>query len=179
MGTSRSATEFAGKITKMATVTQRTQKELVQQGSLTGKTIILAEAAAKGVTPSSRIAGGKWGVRYDVKGFNNPTSLLRITGPFHLVENDTSPHLIYRRASRARGRGARRINRERSLAQTFGGTGAYSGGSLKFGDTYRKVVSHPGTKGKGIFKAARKKIDRAVPIVMSQRLSAGWRTALR
>lgn len=180
MGTSKSAGEFAEKITKMALVTKERQKQVVDQGALTGKEIIISQAAARGVSLNSRIAGGKWGVRYDTKGFNNPTSLLRITGPFHLVENDTRPHAIYRRAARVRGRGSRRANRANQLAQAFGGVGAYSGGSLKFnGSVYRKVVDHPGTKGKHIFRDAKKKIGKAVPVVMSQRIVGGWRSALQ
>jgi hypothetical protein len=180
MGTSRNAAEFSRKITNVATVTQRRSKEIVEQGALTGKAIILAEAAAKGVTPTSKIAGGRWGVRYDTKGFNNPTSLLRITGPFHLVEGDNKAHRINRRTARVKGRGSARANRQRALNEAFGARGAYTGGSLKFADgTYRKVAHHPGTKGKGIFKAAKVKIGTAVPVVMSQRLVGGWRSALR
>lgn len=180
MGTSKSAAQFADKITRLATVTQERQKQTVERGALTGKELIISQAAARGVSLNSRIAGGKWGVRYDTRGFNNPTSLLRITGPFHLVENDTRPHAIYRRAARVRGRGSSRANRANRLAQAFGGTGAYTGGSLKFnGSVYRKVVQHPGTKGKHIFRDAKKKIGRAVPVVMSQSIVSGWRSALK
>lgn len=180
MGTSKSAAQFAGKIRQMAEVTQSRQKQIVDQGALTGKEIIISQAASRGVSLNSRIAGGRWGVRYDTRGFNNPVSLLRITGPFHLVENNTRPHAIYRRAARVRGRGSTRANRAAALAQAFGGTGAYTGGTLKFnGSVYRKVVNHPGTKGKHIFRDAKKKIGRAVPIVMSQRVVGGWRSVLK
>lgn len=179
MGTSRSAAEFADKITKLATVTQARSKEAVSQGALTGKEIIVAQAAVRGVSLTSRIAGGKWNVRYDVRGFNNPTAFLRITGPFHLVENDTRAHPIYRRAARARGRGSKRINTERRLAQAFGGTGAYSGGAMKINGDFRRVVQHPGTKGKHIFRDSKKKIGKAVPVVMSQRIVGGWRSVIR
>lgn len=180
MGTSTSAAEMSRKITKMATVTQQRQKQTVSQGALTAKEIIIAEAASKGVMPNSKIAGGSWSVRYNVKGFNNPTAFLKIGGAFHLVESDTKPHRINRRVARAKGRGSKRANRQQALNEAFGGQGAFKGGSLKFpsGD-FRKVVSHPGTKGKHIFRSAKTKAGKAVPIVMSQRLVGGWREALR
>lgn len=180
MGTSKSAAEFSGKLVKMATITQSRQKAVVGQAALTVKEIILAEAAVKGVSPSSKIAGGSWGVRYDIRGFNNPTALVRINGPFHLVDRATKPHRINRKVKTARGRGARRINRQQALNEAFGGTGAYKGGALKLPDGgYRNVVQHPGTAGKGIFAASKAKSRVAVPIVMSQRLVGGWREALR
>lgn len=180
MGTSRSSAEFSRKIVKAATITQQRSKMSVEQGALTAKTIVLAEAASKGVTPQSRIAGAKWGVRYDVRGFNHPTALLRVQGPFHLVEGDTAPHRINRRTARAKGRGGRRANRQRALNEAFGGTGAFTGGSLKLADgSYRKVVRHPGTKGKGIWKSSKVKIRAAVPRVMAQRIIGGWREAFR
>lgn len=180
MGTSTSVRQFSGKITKMATVTQRHEKELVNQAALVVKELIYAEAAVRGVSPTSKIAGGNWGARYDIKGFQNPTALVRVWGPFHLVERDTKAHMIYRRGRRVTGRGARRINRHQSLAEVFGGTGAYNGGALLMPDgKFRHVVHHPGTTGKGIFDAAKVKARVAVPIIMSSKLTTYWADALR
>ena len=180
MGTSSSAAQFSKKITDMATITQRRQAQIVEQGALTTKEIIIAEAAAKGVSPGSRIAGAKWSVRYDVKGFNNPSALVKILGQFHLVDRDTKRHRIYRKTSRARGRGSSRANRQSALDQTFGAKGAYTGGALKLGDGgFRHVVDHPGTKGKGIFAAAKVKAEIAVPRVMGKSVVSGWGQALR
>lgn len=180
MGTSKSAAEFSRKITALATVTERRSKESVAQGALTTKEIIVAEAAARGVSPTSKIAGGGWRVTYNVKGTTNPAALVSIKGAFHLVENDTSPHRIYRKTARAKGRGSARINKQRALNEVFGGVGAYTGGALKLRDgRFRRVVNHPGTKGKGIFKAAKQKAGKAVPIVMSQRLVSGWKSVLK
>lgn len=180
MGTSSSAAEFSRKIVKAATVTQTRSKMSVQQGALTAKTIVVAEASSKGLTPGSRIAGAKWGVSYALKGFNNPTALLKVTGAFHLVESDTRPHQIYRKGRRVKGRGSSRINKAQGLAEVFGGKGAYTGGSLKLADgSFRKVVHHPGTKGKNIWGAAKPKIQRAIPEVMSRHIIGGWREAFR
>lgn len=180
MGTSRSAAEFSQKLRAAAEITQIQSKQIIEQAALTGKEIVLAEAAAKGVRPESRIAGGRWGVRYDTKGHWNPTALLRIFGPFHLVDRDTRKHRIYRRAQRVRGRGSTRMNKQIRLNQVFGAKGAYTGGSLKFHDGgFRKVADHPGTTGKGIWAAAKQKINVAVPVVMSRRVIGGWRQVFR
>ncbi len=156
MATSTSAAQFAGRITKLATVTKTRQAAVVNQGALTAKLIILSEAQAKGVSPSSKIAGGKWGVGYDVRGFNNPTALVRIRGPFHLVDRPTKAHEI--RPRRRRGSGKRAIT---------------------IGDSVYAYAHHPGTRGKGIFRASKVKAAKAVPLVMSQRIIGGWRDALR
>jgi hypothetical protein len=180
MGISTNPAAFSKKITHMATVTQRRQKEVVAQGALTAKEIVIAEAAARGVTTNSKIAGAKWGVRYDIKGFNNPTAIVKVLGQFHLVEGDTSPHRIYRKAARARGQGSGRINRQQTLNEVFGARGAYKGGALKFpSGEFRYVVNHPGTKGKGIFAAAKRKAYVAVPRVMGKSVVSGWEQALR
>jgi hypothetical protein len=180
VGTSTSAAEFSRKIVKAAHATETRAKMSIEQGAFTAKTIVLAEAGSKGLTPGSRIAGAKWGVSYNIKGTGNPTALLKVTGAFHLVEGDTKAHMIYRKGKRAKGRGSGRINKQQALSEVFGGTGAYTGGSLKLADgSFRKVVHHPGTKGKGIWKAAKPKIERAVPTVMAQRIIGGWREAFR
>lgn len=180
MGTSQSPAEFSRKIVNMATVTQRRQREIVNQAALTVKEIVIATSAAKGVSPGSKIAGGNWGVRYDIKGFNNPTALVKIWGPFHLVDRPTKAHRINRKVAKAKGRGARRINRQQALNEVFGAQGAYKGGALLLPDGgYRHVVNHPGTQGKGIWKISVEASNHAVPIVMSQKIWDGWRQALK
>lgn len=180
MGTARNAAEFSKKITDLATVTQQKSKAVVEQGALVAKEIMVGEAAAAGLTPGSKIAGAKWGVRYDVKGFNNPTALLRFQGPVHLVNNDTRSHKIYRRVDRAKGRGSSKINKQAKFDQVFGGRGAYKGGSLKLANgNFRKVVNHPGTSGKHFFEKGRAKADKAVPVVMGRRLVGFWQGALK
>ena len=155
MGTSHSAAQFSRKITSLATVTQRRQRETVNKGALLAKQIIIAEAAARGISPTSRIAGGKWGVGYDIKGFNNPSALVRVRGPFHLVDNPTKPHTIPK---------ARRRRTPKRLALPDGGV--------------RTSVQHPGTKGKKSFPAAKNKARVLVPRAMGQSIISGWRSVL-
>jgi hypothetical protein len=158
MGTSTTPAQFAQKITNLATVTQRRQTMIVNEGALLAKTIILAEAAAKGVSPTSKIAGGKWGVRYDVRGFNNPSALVKVYGPFHLVDGPTKPHTI----------GPRTRGRRRSGKQ-----------AVSFNGTVRRTVQHPGTSGKRIWPVAKAKAGLAVPRIMGKSVISGWRQALR
>lgn len=152
MGTSRSAAEFSRKITNLATVTARTQRIAVEAGALTAKEIMVAEA---GLSSSSRVAGAKVSVGYDVRGFSNPTALVRWRGPFHLVDNPTRPHTI---PKSRRGRAKR-------LKLPDGGV--------------RASVQHPGTSGKRSFPRAAAKAKIAVPRVMARPLVSGWRQALR
>lgn len=157
MGTSNTAAEFGRKVRSLGTVTETRARDAVHAGALTTKTLILAEATTKGLSPTSRIAGGRWGVSYNVAGTTNPTALVRVKGAVHLVESDTKAHPIGRRT---RGRRA--------------------GTALKLADgSFRRVVNHPGTQGKGFFKAARDKAEVAVPIVMARGVLAGWRAVLK
>lgn len=48
--------------------------------------------------------GTRVGVRYDIKGFKNPTSLIRAFGPVHFVERGTKPHRIPKQRNRGRKR---------------------------------------------------------------------------
>lgn len=146
--------KFVADIHKMATITERRQAQIVGQGALVTKEIILAEAASSGVPPTSKIAGGKWGVRYTVKG---KSALVRITGAFHLVDRDTKAHPL---KPRTRGRGARKK-------------------AIAFNGVARASAMHPGTKGKGIFADAKAKASVAAPKIMSKSVVSGWRDALR
>jgi hypothetical protein len=158
MATTTDPKKFVADIRKMATITQRRQVQIVNEGALLTKTIILSEAAQAGVTPASKIAGGKWGVRYNVKGFNNPAALVRIFGPFHLVDRPTKSHEI----------GPRKKGRRRSGKK-----------AVSFNGIARATVQHPGTKGKGTFPDAKKKASVAVPRIMAKSVVSGWRDALR
>jgi hypothetical protein len=154
MATTTDPKKFVADIHRMATITERRQSMIVGEGALLTKTIILGEAAAKGVAPTSKLAKKKWGVRYTVKG---TSALVRINGPFHLVDRDTVPHQI---GPRKKGR------RSGKKAVSFNGIA-------------RATVEHPGTKGKGIFDAAKHKASVAAPRVMAKSVIAGWREALK
>lgn len=107
-------------------------------------------------------------LRYDVKGVNNPTALLRAVGPWGLIEYNVPDHSIFPRLSTIPTRGIRRnqrryMMRERELNQAFGVRGTYSGvrpmpvaeGVYRF-----SARNHPGTTGKRPFG---KGMDKASP----------------
>ena len=71
--------------------------------------------------------GARVGARFDIKGTQNPTAMIRAIGPLHLLERDTQPHLIKPRSRR----GAK---------------------ALAIGDGFAASVEHPGTRGKHPFQ---------------------------
>ena len=190
MGTSRTPAQLVAKINHLATVTQQTRKIAVAEGALATKQIMLATAAAKGVTPGGKIAGRKWNVSYDVKGTNNPTALVRFTGPFHLVENATKPHYIAAKGlggSRAsRGERAFQASASRFLSGSSRASGAFGGArrskgakALHIGSSlFRAYVFHPGTSGKGVMPIARTVAARRVPHVMASSMRGSWRRVI-
>lgn len=133
MGTSKTPEQFVGKINESAKRLQKERRAIVDDASLVMKRAI--EGSIRTVVPDMNMSGVgrsgvKVGVRYDIKGTRNPTSLIRATGPLHLVENPTSPHTI------PKARRRRKV--------------------LKFGDgEFRRTVEHPGTRGQRPFRKGR------------------------
>lgn len=181
MGTSRTAAELAATLRDLGTATQRRMGEVVNEGGLATKTIMLSAASARGVSPGSKIAGKKWNVRYDVRPGLNPTALVRFTGPFHLVNNPTGPHHIAaKRLGRSSTRRGRQGRAERGGRGVFGGFGDRIGAkSLRFGGSNFAYVNHPGTPGKQIFQAGRAIAVQRVPRVMAARQVSIWSGVLR
>jgi hypothetical protein len=109
--------------------------------------------------------GAKVGARYDIKGGDNPTALIRATGPLHILESDTSQHIILPGGvGRAQGRSrvARRAAKQDLYNALFGGSVGSGATPLRtpYGPRYR--VNHPGTTGKKTWSRA---IERAIPKV--------------
>ncbi len=165
--TSTVGTDIASRMRKLSGEFSRFQPEAVKRGSLDIKRAVEHELR-RAVGADMRMSGvgnAKLGVRFDLKGTRNPTSLIRAVGPWQLIERDTKPRTIFVRAgrtARTRGRGsgaanraARRQDVQNRLDQAFGGVGAYRFGTLRFqgrsGLAFRRVVRHPGTKGKAPF----------------------------
>jgi hypothetical protein len=161
MGTSRSAAELNKKMQDIATTIPRATRAGVTQASQAAKETIIAVAASRGVSRSSRIAGGKWSVGYNVKGTTNPTSLIRIRGPFHLVESNTRAHEI--KARRAPGSRSRRRGKR----------------ALAFDGVVRTRVQHPGTRGKHIFRDAKQRIMKQTPPAVFKHILADVSQRLR
>lgn len=152
MGTSTSAAQFAGKMNRIASTLPKTARNGVATSSLAGKQTIQSVASSRRVRPDSLIAGRRWATRYDIRTIGaRTTALLRITGAFPLVESDTPAHTIS--ARRAPGRRSRRKGAK----------------ALNIGGNIRASANHPGTRGKHIFRDAKKIIvNRTPPSMMAQ-----------
>lgn len=157
MGTSRSVEQFADKINGLARTTTKRQEQIVRTGADATKRLMLATASARGVKPSGKLAGKSWNVRYDLTRGATPSALVRFTGPFHLVNNNTAPHEITPRASRGR-RGKK---------------------ALRIGNDLRASASHPGTRGKRIFQTGREAAGKTVPKAMAAQMVRAWHEGLR
>jgi hypothetical protein len=185
MGTSKSFGELAGKMEHLATVVPKATREGVRSGALATKQIIVTTAASRGVSPASKIAGSKWSVGFDIKGKYKPTALVRIRGPFQLVERDTKLHVIAARRLASRTAARRRLG-EIALAGggvSFGqfrntktGTGKKA---LVINGSPRAYAVHKGTKGKFIFRDSVTRAERVVPPIIRKRIHIDMAFALR
>jgi len=77
---------------------QKAQRRGVQQSALV-VTRSIRQQVQNATGGDSRLSGvgrrgARVGVRYEVKGTTNPTALIRATGPMHLLEHNTAPHMI-------------------------------------------------------------------------------------
>jgi hypothetical protein len=115
MGVSSSPSQLAGKLDRLARDVKDTRRPLTAAALAAKQAFIAAEPGVVG----HRVARGKVGVRYNIRG---DTAVVRFTGPAHLALNPTSPHRI---APRRRGRRALTIN-----------------------DGFAANADHPGTHGK-------------------------------
>lgn len=133
MGVSTSGHQLAAKFEGLAR-DMANQRVPLNVTALHVKGLFESSAAGAGVL-GHRVARGKIGVRYDIKG-NGPraVALVRYTGSAHLVNNPTKAHRI---EPRRRGR---RVGRRRALT---------------IGPNVRAWANHPGTSGKGFFQTAK------------------------
>ena len=94
--------KFLGHVRRFPANVKTSEVRAVGAASLVVKTAVLANL--HGTTRLSGVGrnGAKVGVRYDVRGAANPTSLVRATGPFHLIERDTKAHDIPNRRGKSR-----------------------------------------------------------------------------
>lgn len=138
---SSSPDQLAARLQSAGRGITRANRVGVEKACLAGKGVMLAALDAagggKGLRGVGR-SGARVGVRYDVRGFQNPVGILRYTGPVHLLNNPTKAHDIKNR----------RRGGKRALSPSGNPWAA-------------AVVRHPGTPGKKFH-------DRAEPIVLAQ-----------
>lgn len=134
----KDAAALAKKFRKTATVLPRTNKAAVGAAALASKGIVLVGMAGAGLHPGSKVAGKGVNVNYKLTG---DSALLRMTGPVHLVNNPTKPHVVGPRRKRA----------------------------LRFSDgRVRRRANHPGTAGKHFWEPAERRIRVIAPEVMAK-----------
>lgn len=140
MGTSRSATELATKLRHAGGAIDGAAKDGVRKSALFVKQSVISEMHGVSRLRGVGKKGAKIGVRFDVKGTQNPTALVRATGPFHLLERDTRAHDITPRKKKA----------------------------INIGGNIRASAHHPGTKGKGPWTKGIGRSLPAIPKVMME-----------
>lgn len=124
----------------------------VQATAVAAKGIFIREAAKKGVGRGvgKTAVSKKVSATYDLRGGDQDASaLIRYTGPAHLVNNPTKPHLIRpRKFVGTRGSG-KRAQKGAAFLSIFGvdAHSAGRGGIVLPGVGVRRFAKHPGTKG--------------------------------
>lgn len=166
MGTSRSATELAGKFGRLATNIQQGRKDLVFDVSLAGKDIVQRNMTAAGVPKKIR-SGGRIGVNFNVKGTHNPTSLLRVRGPAHWWEGGTGPHtVVSKKAGRSR----------RARGQLEPGPGMFAGtkrrGAVRTPRGVRAYARHPGMRARPFWQVSKRQVGVASGRIL--KANTGW-----
>lgn len=192
MGTSRSGAELAGKLDRFARDLRDVRVPL-EATALEGKRIFERAAAGRGALGKSMKGKRKpIGARYDLKpkGVGEGVAIVTYTGPAHLLNNPTRPHVIAaRRLGLSRRRSTSRTARQRDVTLAFGGSAAglfgalraassvtrsgavRSGGAaaLTIGSDLRAYARHPGTAGKGFFQNARAIAEGRLPDVYGRK----------
>jgi len=193
VGTSTSAREFAGKLDRLAKAVNDPAVPL-EATALAGKRIFEAQAARAGVL-GRKVAGKRKaiGARYDMakasRQAGSAVAVITYTGPAHLVNNPTRPHVIVARRLGATRRSRSRAARERDVTLAFGGSAAGLFGSvlaatrttrsgaersngaraLTIGGSLRAYARHPGTRGKDFYSGAKTVAERTLPQVYAQK----------
>lgn len=163
--------QFAAKCNRFASTLPRE----TTIGTMEAAQLIKLEATRqlRAVVPSGKIRKGKsrLGVTYSKEAGSDGSVLVRATGPWQLIESDTSPHAITSR----HGGSIRRKRQERAsfIGPQFAGrgrnrrvVGRTSGGrrAVMFipGVGYRRSALHPGTRGKHPWEKAMQRSPKLV-----------------
>lgn len=148
MGTSRSPAELAMKLRKAGGAIDGAAKDGVFKASMLVKTSVLAEL--HGVTRLRGVGkrGAKISVGFRVGGVTNPSSLVRMRGPAHLIEGDTKAHKIEPKG------------KKRAILTPAGP---------------RASANHPGTRGKHPWEKGVKRALPNIPKVMMDEQVASLR----
>ena len=148
MGTSTSTSQLVGKLDKFARALGDTRPGLTAAAAAGKATFLAAGAGAVGVKPAGKRKA--IGARYDLRGSGfKASATVTYTGPAHLLNNPTKPHVITARRARARR------SKRGALALTIG-------------PNVRASANHPGTRGKGFAQRAKATVAKQSPAIYSR-----------
>ena len=166
MPSTKTVSQFAVRIESIGKAAMEAQKDAVMRASMIVKNSIEGELVRaigsdqrmRNLKKASGAEGARLTLGFNIKGTNNPTSLLIARGPWGMVEYNIAPHKITPKVkTTGTGRGMSRTQRRHAIRQreldiAFGASGVFAGKSpLPFKGTFRYSVQHPGTKGKQPF----------------------------
>ena len=141
----------------------------------------IRQATARDTGGDSRLSGvgksgAKLGARFKLYGGENPTAYITATGPYHLLERNTSARFIIPRGWRVSRRYTNLVKKGKLPAD---GKVIYLGGAkaLKFDGRFAMTAEHPGTRGKHTFERAWKRAAPEAPRIFQREVSAALRKA--
>jgi hypothetical protein len=150
MGTSNSSAELAKKFISAGEALSSNRPAIEKSAQVTKAVFLtsLRQAGVKGTTPVSK----KVKARYDIKGTQHASALVRYTGPAHLLNNPSRAHSI---VSKKTGRSRRfRSTRE---------SGVGTRGAILVNGNPKAYARHPGTRGLGFFQRAKPVAAKVAP----------------
>lgn len=184
MGTSRSPSQFAGKIDRFAKSLGDTKPGLTAAAAAGKATFLAMGTGAVGVKPQGKRK--TIGARYDLRGSGfKASAIVTYTGPAHLINNPTKPHYLAAKglgSGRARKRGTNRMVERQdnafkasaarflggSASGSFGGSNNRGARALTIGPNLRSYAFHPGTKGKGFAQKAKAAVAKQSPAIYTR-----------
>ena len=140
---------FAAKCQRISQTVPTAERRAITQTGIAIKEAWLGLAAQKGLSPKSRVAGARWGVRVQPRyktapgtkaqfvvsgtggaGYEGVHTIVSFNGPVHLVFNFTSRHIIVARKLATRTKARRSTNR---LSTGAGINAAFGSNSANIG----------------------------------------------
>lgn len=185
--TSRSSAELAGKFYKLASTIPAANRDAVENAALFAKEEFIKGGVAAGLKAGGNLPShskARWGARYDIKGFKNPTALVRYVGPVHWAFGGTKQHIIVARHLASRTAARAKQDRIGAMA-AFGGSNRGVFGALKThtrrgkmragkraltipgAGTPKAYAFHPGHRGRNAWPIVQNRIRLGAPKVFA------------
>ena len=181
----RDVADLVNKIGRVANAVDKGRHTTITQMALAAKDEFAAGPPRVGIRRGAKLAGAKWGAKFNVRKRPNPTALISYRGPLHWIQGGTKGHFItpkgfagsrssrgLRAAESAIGVGRNRVS-TRKVAR--GGRQA-----MRFADgNVRRSVFHPGARAKPFFGGVKRRVRVVVPRVAESQLNrniiqSGW-----